>query len=162
MLWLLVVLAVVVGVGLILGAPFVPTHKQSVDKAVKMLGLRRGQQLVELGAGDGRIALAAAKKGIKVEAFEINPLVFVVCWFRTRSYRRLVKVRLQDFKSSAWPKETRAIYVFGNKFIMNYLSVRLQRWPRPIRVVSYGYELPGSEPSRQSGGLWRYDLEPKA
>lgn len=161
-MWLLVLLAVIAGVSLILGAPFVPTHKQSVDKAIRMLGLRKGQHLIELGAGDGRIAVAAAKKGIRVEAFEINPLVFIVCWFRTRPYRRLVKVRLKDFKSSAWSKETRAIYVFGNKFIMNYLAVRLQRWPRPIRVVSYGYELPGSKPSRQSGGLWRYDLKPKA
>ena len=158
MIWWLAGLAVLMGLGLILGAPYVPTHKKQVAKAVKLLGLRKGQLMVELGAGDGRIALAAAQKGIKVEAFEINPLLFLLAWLRTIRYRKLIRVRLADFKSSAWPPETKALYVFGNKFILNYLARRLERWPRPIRLVSYGFELPGHEASKQTGPLFRYDI----
>jgi hypothetical protein len=161
MIWWLAGLAVLMGLGLILGAPYVPTHKKQVSQAVRMLGLRPGQLMVELGAGDGRIALAAAKKGIKVEAFEINPLLFLLAWLRTRRYRHLVRVRLADFKSSSWPPDTKALYVFGNKFILNYLAVRLQRWPRPIRLVSYGFELPGHEPVKQTDGLWAYKIKPQ-
>ena len=158
MIWWLAGLALLAGLGLILGAPYVPTHKKQVANAVRMLGLRKGQLMVELGAGDGRIALAAAQKGIKVEAFEINPLLFLIAWLRTLRYRKLVRVRLADFKSSSWPPETKALYVFGNKFIMNYLARRLERWPRTIRLVSYGFELPGHEATKQSSGLWRYDI----
>lgn len=156
--WLLI--AAILGGGLLLGAPFVPTHNLAVKKAIGLIGLRKGQLLVELGAGDGRIALAAAKKGIKVEAFEINPILCLITLVRTWRYRQLVRVRMADFKSSKWDSQAKAIYVFADKFVMNYLARRLQRWPRPIRVVSYGFELPGHEATKQQSGLWRYDLKP--
>jgi len=159
-MWWLLLIPGLFALSLIFGAPYVPTHKSAIDQAIKLIGLKPGQLLLELGAGDGRVALAAAKQGLRVEGFEANPLFWLIAKVRTWRYRRLVRLRLADFKSAAWPKDAAAIYVFADKFIMNYLARRLGRWPRPIRLVSYGFALPGTEPAKQVGALWRYDLNP--
>ena len=158
LIWL-VVLACLTGIALLFGAPYVPTHKEAVDKAIKLTGLRKGQLMLELGAGDGRIALAAAKKGIKVVAFEVNPLLWVVAKIHTWRYRKLINLRLADFKSAHWPKDAKAIYVFGNKFSMNYVARRLERWPGPIKVICYGIGMPNKEPDKTDGALLRYDVD---
>ena len=159
MLLLIVVIACLAGLALFFGAPYVPTHKDAVQRAVKLTGLRKGQLMLELGAGDGRIALAAAKKGIKVVAFEVNPLLWALVKIRAWRYRGLIHVRLADFKSAHWPKEAKAIYIFGNKFSMNYVARRLQRWPGPIKVICYGIGMPDRKPDKTDGALLRYDVD---
>ena len=52
---------------------WVPTPHQLVDVMISMAQLTSNDHLVDLGSGDGRIVIAAAKKGIKAEGVEFNP-----------------------------------------------------------------------------------------
>jgi len=52
---------------------WVPTPHQLVDVMIKMANLTSSDYLVDLGSGDGRIVIAAAKKGIKAAGVEYNP-----------------------------------------------------------------------------------------
>ncbi len=52
---------------------WVPTPHQLVDVMISMANLTSSDFLVDLGSGDGRIVIAAAKKGIKAEGVEFNP-----------------------------------------------------------------------------------------
>jgi len=52
---------------------WVPTPHQLVDVMIRMANLTSSDHLVDLGSGDGRIVIAAAKKGIKAEGVEFNP-----------------------------------------------------------------------------------------
>ena len=52
---------------------WVPTPPQLVDVMINMAKLTSSDFLVDLGSGDGRIVIAAAKKGIKAEGVEFNP-----------------------------------------------------------------------------------------
>jgi len=52
---------------------WVPTPHELVDVMVNMAKLTSKDFLVDLGSGDGRIVIAAAKKGIKAEGVEYNP-----------------------------------------------------------------------------------------
>jgi len=52
---------------------WVPTPHQLVDVMINMANLTSADFLVDLGSGDGRIVIAAAKKGIKAEGVEFNP-----------------------------------------------------------------------------------------
>lgn len=158
MIWWLLVIAGLLVFSVAFGAPYVPTHSSAVNSALEILDLKPGQLLLELGAGDGRLVIAAAKRGIKVVAYEINPLMWLISTVRTWRYRQLVRVRLGDFRRANWPQQTAAIYVFANERILAYLAQRLAAWPRSIRLVSYGFALPGAKVRRQNGALWRYDL----
>ena len=52
---------------------WVPTPHQLVDVMIKMANLTTSDYLVDLGSGDGRIVIAAAKKGIRAAGVEFNP-----------------------------------------------------------------------------------------
>src|ERR1700733_5446010 len=54
---------------------YVPTPQEVVDKMLEMADVRKGEIVYDLGCGDGRIPIAAAKKfGVKAWGFDINPV----------------------------------------------------------------------------------------
>ncbi len=70
-------LVLVFGLVIIVGPPFLPTMRKNMVPALDLLDLAPGQTLLELGAGDGRVARAAAERGLKVVGFEINPIFMI-------------------------------------------------------------------------------------
>jgi precorrin-6B methylase 2 len=54
--------------------PFVPTPQEVVDRMIQLAGVKKGDTVYDLGSGDGRIVIAAAKAGAsKAVGFEIDP-----------------------------------------------------------------------------------------
>jgi tRNA G37 N-methylase Trm5 len=53
--------------------PFVPTPQEVVDKMIELAGVKKGDTVYDLGSGDGRIVITAAKKGARAVGFEIDP-----------------------------------------------------------------------------------------
>jgi SAM-dependent methyltransferase len=53
--------------------PFVPTPEIVVDKMIELAGVKKGDVVYDLGSGDGRIVIAAAKRGARAVGFEIDP-----------------------------------------------------------------------------------------
>src|SRR3989337_2822761 len=53
---------------------YVPTPHEVVDDMLRLANVRKGDILYDLGSGDGRIAIAAAKKyGIRAVGIDIDP-----------------------------------------------------------------------------------------
>ncbi|HEX5606616.1 MAG TPA: class I SAM-dependent methyltransferase [Candidatus Binatia bacterium] len=52
--------------------PFVPSPQEVVDKMIELGGVKPGDVVYDLGSGDGRIVVAAAKRGAKAVGFEID------------------------------------------------------------------------------------------
>ena len=53
---------------------FVPTPQDVVDDMLRIANVQKGDVLYDLGSGDGRIAITAAKKyGIKATGIDIDP-----------------------------------------------------------------------------------------
>src|SRR4029079_6072240 len=53
--------------------PFVPSPQEVVDRMIELAGVKKGDVVYDLGSGDGRIVITAAKKGAKAVGFEIDP-----------------------------------------------------------------------------------------
>ncbi|KYM93690.1 hypothetical protein ALC62_15676, partial [Cyphomyrmex costatus] len=51
--------------------PYVPATRQQIKNVIRALNDRSGS-LIDLGSGDGRIVLAAAKRGFKAHGIELN------------------------------------------------------------------------------------------
>ncbi|TSC64199.1 MAG: hypothetical protein G01um101493_201 [Microgenomates group bacterium Gr01-1014_93] len=51
-------------------APFVPTKMERIRKILKLAGVKKGEEFWELGSGDGRVVIEAAKMGAKVFGIE--------------------------------------------------------------------------------------------
>lgn len=54
--------------------PYVPTPNEVVEAMLNLAGVKAGDVLYDLGCGDGRIVIAAAKRGAKATGIDIDPL----------------------------------------------------------------------------------------
>ena len=57
-----------------LEVPFVPTPRRAVDVMLDMAGVGPQDYLIDLGSGDGRIAVAAAQLGARALGVDLDPL----------------------------------------------------------------------------------------
>src|SRR3989344_9046692 len=59
-------------------------------------GIKKGEKVIDLGSGDGRLMIAFAKKGCSVEGVEINPILVLISkiWIRKAGLKDKAKVRL--------------------------------------------------------------------
>ena len=141
------------------GAPYVPTMRRQVETAFDLLELQPGQRLIELGCGDGKLLLAAAKRGIFVTGYELNPILVAICWLRTRRYRKLVRLKMADFWRADWP-ETDAIFGFILPKLMPKLDRKIITDMRaPLKVASFAFEIPGRTPAASRDGVFLYHYE---
>ncbi|OBS64401.1 hypothetical protein A6R68_07063, partial [Neotoma lepida] len=79
--------------------PFVPATSKQIENVVKMLQHRRGS-LVDIGSGDGRIVIAAAKEGFPAVGYELNP--WLVWYSRYRAWREGVHGSAKFYISDLW------------------------------------------------------------
>lgn len=57
------------------GAPFVPTKNASADAMIRLAEIRSGDVVYDLGSGDGKLLVLAARKGARATGYEINPML---------------------------------------------------------------------------------------
>lgn len=156
MIWIFAVVGIVIlafGLVVFVGAPYLPTLKPQTQAALELLDLKPGQTLLELGSGDGTVMLAAAKAGLNVVGVELNPILCVVTWLRTRKYRKQVRIIWGDFWRVQWP-ECDGVFTFLLDRFMPKLDVRMQEVKKPL--VSFAFRVPGRKPSAEKAGVFLY------
>jgi len=139
------------------GAPYLPTLSKRVDDAIELLDLKPGQMFIELGSGDSRLQIAAAKKGIKSIGYELNPLLVLYAKLKSFRYRKLVKVRFANYWLIDWPQSD-ALYVFLLNPYMQKLHNRIvqRKSQSPLTVVSFAFKIPEKKPSREINSMFQY------
>ncbi|XP_044298905.1 ATP synthase subunit C lysine N-methyltransferase isoform X2 [Varanus komodoensis] len=79
--------------------PFVPATPKQIENVLGALRGRKGS-LVDLGSGDGRIVIAAAKVGFKAVGYDLNP--WLVWYSRYRAWREGVHRDAKFYISDLW------------------------------------------------------------
>lgn len=136
------------------GAPYLPTLNPQVKAAFALLQLKPGQTLLELGCGDGKVLLAAAQAGYTAVGIELNPLLALIAWVRTRKYPRQVRVIWGNYWRMKWP-EADGVFVFLLDRYMPKLDARMQEYRRPLASVTF--TVPGRPSAAQKDGVFLYD-----
>jgi hypothetical protein len=165
LVWILFgIIFVAFGLVVFRGAPYIPTFRRDADSAIDMAGVKKGECIVDLGSGDGRLLIAAAKKGIPSVGYEINPFLVIFTRYRTRKYKDLVTIKTADFWRVKLPQNTGAVYVFLADMYMvklgRFLHKEAARLHKPITLISYGFDLPGHKVTARERGLVKYIINP--
>jgi ubiquinone/menaquinone biosynthesis C-methylase UbiE len=127
-------------------APYVVAPEHAVDKMLEMANLKPGETLYDLGCGDGRIIIAAAKrykaKAVGVEISEHLARAAVEN-ARKAGVQNQVKVIHQDFMRTDL-SDANVVTLYLATTANDTLRPNLERYLRPMtRVVSYDYPIPG-------------------
>jgi 16S rRNA A1518/A1519 N6-dimethyltransferase RsmA/KsgA/DIM1 with predicted DNA glycosylase/AP lyase activity len=149
-------LVLVFGFVLLFGAPYLPTQRKQSEIALDLLDLKKGQTLFEFGCGDGRVLKLAAKRGLNVVGYELNPVLALIARINTLRYSKRVKVVWGDF----WRADLEnadGVYVFLIERFMLKLHKKFQEEPsQPIKLVSYAFKIPDKKPLRSKKGMYLY------
>ncbi|XP_040613628.1 ATP synthase subunit C lysine N-methyltransferase isoform X2 [Mesocricetus auratus] len=126
--------------------PFVPATSKQTENVVKMLRHRRGS-LVDIGSGDGRIVIAAAKEGFPAVGYELNP--WLVWYSRYRAWREGVHGSTKFYVSDLWK--------------MPQLEKKLElELEDDARVIACRFPFPHWTPDHTTGEgidtVWAYDM----
>lgn len=143
--------------------PYVPATNIQINNVLKMLQLRSGH-LVDIGSGDGRIVIAAAKKGFQADGYEINP--WLVWYSRYRAWREGVNQNAKFHLSDLWKVDFSLytnVVIFGVPQMMPQLEKKLQReLGESARVVACRFPFPHWVPDHKFGKgvdtVWVYNL----
>ncbi len=151
-------LVLVFGSVVLVGAPYLPAHNQTVTDALKLSGIKPGQTLLELGSGDGRVLLAAGKRGIYATGYELNLLLVLWSILVTWRYRKYVVVKWGNYWQAKWPP-TDVIYVFLLQKYMSKLDKRIVQTyaGKPVKLVSLAFTIPDRQPTKTHKALYLYD-----
>jgi 16S rRNA A1518/A1519 N6-dimethyltransferase RsmA/KsgA/DIM1 with predicted DNA glycosylase/AP lyase activity len=127
-----------------------------VNAALKLAALKPGQTLLELGCGDGKVLIAAAEQGLNVVGYELNPLLVIVAWLRTRRYRSQVRIIWGDFWRKPWPP-AEGIFTFLLPKYMPKLHKKVMQYEhKPVKLVSFAFTVPGKQAAAEQQGVYLY------
>ncbi len=144
------------------GAPFLPILKPEMYKAVDLIDLKPGQTLLELGSGDGRVLIEAAKRGINGIGYELNPLLVIYSWILTRKYRKHIKIKWGNYWRGTLPPAD-GIFVFLLQPYMERLDKKIQSdFKKPIKLVSFVFTIPNKKPMKTKKGIFLYEYNKMA
>ena len=163
MIWVLVVLAILFvpfGLVVLFGAPYLPAHKKAVDDALSLIKVSKGGRILDLGCGDGKFLVAAAKKGYKCTGYEINIFLFLIVKLRLLKYKN-ADVKLGNFWNNDFPEDTEVVYVFLLDKYMCKLDKKMRREAKRLNkslsLVSYVFKIPNKKLAKEVGGVRVYE-----
>jgi precorrin-6B methylase 2 len=125
-------------------APFDPTPQEVVERMLALAAVKKNDVIYDLGSGDGRILITAAKRyGARGVGFEIDPGLVKLARENARKegVEKLVEIRQQDFLTADLsPASVVTLYLSyeGNLAVRPQLMRQLKRG---ARVVSYAFDM---------------------
>lgn len=143
-----------------LDVAYVPTPKEIVHKMLQLAGLRRGENVFDLGAGDGRILIEAVRKfGARAVGVEIDPERLARIRERLTATGTVAEVIQGDLMQVDLATAD-VVVIYLSPSVNAKLAPKLRKELRlGARVVSLDYVLPGWDPAREvavdSGGVTR-------
>lgn len=129
--------------------PFVPTPEVVVRRMLQVSGVKEGEIVYDLGCGDGRIVIMAAREfGARAICVEIRNDLY------EQTLRRVRELHLEDrvkvihgnfFEVPIEDADVVTMYLLTS--VNQMLRPKLERELRPgTRVVSHDFEVPGWKP----------------
>jgi ribosomal protein L11 methylase PrmA len=120
-----------------------------VEAMLDLAGLRPGERLLDLGCGDGRIAIAAARRGAGAMGVDIDPrrVAEARAAARAAGLSRQARFRRGDlFEAPLASADVVTLYLLAH--VNAWLGPRLRGEARPgTRIVSHAFPIEGWPPA---------------
>lgn len=139
------------------GAPYIPTKYPHLNKLLKEIGVSKGKYFYELGSGDGRVVLEAARLG--AEAFGIEQ-----SWLRVWYSRWKAKVKNLQNAYFCHGDIFHRHYYNGDFVFIYLLPEAVSRLEKKLKqelepgacVITQTYHFRNWNPLKKIGDFWIY------
>jgi cyclopropane fatty-acyl-phospholipid synthase-like methyltransferase len=130
--------------------PFVPSPPHVVQRMLEVAEIKKGDVLYDMGSGDGRIVIEAAKQfGVRGVGIDLNP--DLVAKARENAAKEgvshLVEFRAQDGLTVDISEAT-VVTLYMFKWFNNALRPKLQKLKPGSRVVAHDFDIDDWKPTR--------------
>ena len=146
---------------------FVPTPDHIIARMLEMAEIRPGDVVYDLGCGDGRIVIAAAKTyGVKAVGIEIDPKLAEEARKNAEAagVAHLVTIRRGDiFEEDFGEATVVTLYLLSDVNLQ--LKPKLAKLREGSRIVSHSFDMKGARPAKvetvagKKVYLWRVPWE---
>ena len=145
--------------------PYVPTPQEVVERMLDLAQVKKGDVVYDLGSGDGRIVVTAAKKyGVKAIGFEIDPQRIKESHenIKKAGVENLVEIHQQDIRTvDLSPATVLTMYLLPEVNLMIRPNIWKQMKPGS-RVVSHDFDMGDWKPLKteniKDGSSWDHTL----
>ncbi len=139
-----------VGINRAPDAVFVPTPHDVVVAMLQLAGVEKTDVVYDLGSGDGRIVIAAAKTyEAKAVGVEIDPELVQLSRQQVTEYQLedRVTIRHEDiFQTDFSEADVVAVFLFPQ--LLDRLKPQFEKLKPGTRIVSHQFEIPGGQPDQ--------------
>lgn len=130
--------------------PFVPSPMYVVEKMLELAEVKKGDVLFDMGSGDGRIVIEAAKRyGVKGVGIDLNPELVAKARENAQNegVSDLVEFRAQDGLTVDISEAT-VVTLYMFKWFNNQLRPKLQKLKSGSRVVAHDFDIDEWKPTK--------------
>ena len=131
--------------------PFVPTPMEVVDRMLEMAQVKKGDVVYDLGSGDGRIVIRAAKKyGARGVGVELDSWLVEAARSKAKEegVEDWVEFRLEDASQTDISGAT-VVTIYMLPWFNDMMRPKLQSQLKPgSRIVTHDYDIEGWPPIR--------------
>jgi precorrin-6B methylase 2 len=129
---------------------YVPTPEPVVDKMLELVKPQKGEVLYDLGCGDGRIVVTAAKKyGVKAFGYDIDPkrVEEALANVKKAGVEQLVTIEKKDiFTLDLSPASVVTMYLLPTLNVR--MIPQLEKLKPGSRVVTHDFDIDGIKPEK--------------
>ena len=140
------------------GGIYVPSKEEKIKKLIELAEIKSGEKAADLGAGDGRLIIVLAQKGIEAHGYEINPMLV---WKTRRNINRAgLKGKAFIHWKNFWYEDLSGfdiITVYGIGYIMKKLEKKLRKeLKNNAKIVSNAFSFPAWPHIKEENGVYLY------
>ena len=143
----LVTVAYIIYIQLIPGAFYYPSAPNRVKTIFDNIKISAKDTVIDLGSGDGRLLIAAAKKGAKAIGYEMNPALVHQSRQKVKDLKlsKSIKIEAKNFWHADLSQAT-VICVYQFPKYITKLEKILKKSKKPVTVISNDYPFPNQKP----------------
>lgn len=147
-------------IDLFLDLPYVATQRHKIETIIKLANIKKGETVVDLGSGDGRLLFAAAEYGAKAVGYELNPFMIALTLIHTKLKGLGNEVWVE--RKSLWRADLKVadvIFVYSLKKTIKKFEDFIYKNARPgTRIVVNSHHFPNKKPIKVEDEIYLYKI----
>ncbi len=136
-------------------APYVPTKMDLIRKILNLAGVKKGGKFYELGSGDGRVVIAAAKLGADSIGIEQSLIRILMSKQKAKDLKKAKFIHGNIFSRNY--SDANVVYIYlllkGVRKLESKLKKELKK---DSIVITQTYHFPNWKPFKKMGDFWLY------